>query len=227
MCGRFTLRTSSQAVVEAFDLFEQPELVPRYNIAPTQLIATIGFDPQCKRRQLQFRRWGLIPSWADDPSIGHRLLNARAETVADKPSFRAAFKKHRCLIVADGFYEWRKNGKAKQPYFIRLKEEGPFAFAGLAEHWHKGDQTIDSATIITTEANALMQELHDRMPAILAPQDYNAWLDPEFQAKDELLSLLRPYPADEMTCWPVSTLVNSPRNESPECVMPSQGMLFD
>src|SRR4051794_33184396 len=127
MCGRFTLRTSSQAVVEAFDLFEPAELTPRYNVAPTQLIPTVQLAPQHGRRQLQFRRWGLIPSWADDPAIGNRLLNARAETVADKPSFRSAFKKSRCLIVADGFYEWRKNGKAKQPYFIRMKDERPFA----------------------------------------------------------------------------------------------------
>jgi putative SOS response-associated peptidase YedK len=159
-------------------------------------------------RQLSFLHWGLIPSWADDPSIGNRMINARAEGVAEKPSFRAAFKKSRCLVVADGFYEWKKAGKAKQP----------FAFAGLAEHWHRGDQVIDSCTIITAEPNELMADIHDRMPAILSPDEYDLWLDPEFQGKEKLLSMLRSYPADEMTAYPVSTVVNSPRNEKAECV---------
>jgi putative SOS response-associated peptidase YedK len=218
MCGRFTLRSSPRAVAEAFGLAEFPLFEPRYNIAPTQPVAAIRL--QNGRRQLSFLQWGLIPSWADDPSIGNRMINARAEGVADKPSFRSAFKKSRCLIVADGFYEWQKVGKAKQPYYIRLQDERPFAFAGLAEHWRRGDQSIDSCTVITTEANELMADIHDRMPVILSPDDYEFWLDPEFQGKEKLLSLLRPFPADELTAYPVSAIVNSPRNEKAECVVP-------
>jgi putative SOS response-associated peptidase YedK len=216
MCGRFTLRTSPQAVAKAFGLADLPLFEPRYNIAPTQNVAAIQL--QDGHRQLSLLHWGLIPSWADDPSIGNRMINARAEGVADKPSFRSAFKKSRCLVVADGFYEWKKAGKGKQPYYITLKNEMPFAFAGLAEHWHRGDQAIDSCTIITTGPNELMADIHDRMPVILPPEDYDFWLDPEFQGKDKLLSMLRSYSADEMTAYPVSTIVNSPRNEKPECV---------
>lgn len=218
MCGRFTLRSKLNRILAEFSVEASESLLwePRFNIAPTQNVATIQLRDGV--RQLELHRWGLIPSWADDPSIGNRMINARADGVADKPSFRSAFKKNRCLVVTDGFYEWKKDGKAKQPYFIRLKEDKPFAFAGLAEHWHRGDQAIDSCTVITTEPNELMAGIHDRMPVILSPDDYDLWLDPEFQGKDKLLSLLRPYPADEMAAYPVSTLVNSPKNERPECV---------
>jgi putative SOS response-associated peptidase YedK len=216
MCGRFTLRSSPQAVAKAFHLAEVPEFSARYNIAPTQRMLAIRL--QDGKRQASFLHWGLIPSWANDPSIGNRMINARADGVAIKPSFRSAYKKSRCLIVADGFYEWQKTGKAKQPFYIRLKEERPIAFAGLAEHWRRDELTIDSCTIITTEPNELTAEVHDRMPVIPAPTNYDLWLDPEFQDKEKLQSLLRPYPADEMTAYPVSTLVNSPRNENPACV---------
>ncbi len=195
-----------------------PLFEPRYNIAPTQSVAAIRLRDG--RRQLSFLHWGLIPSWANDASIGNRLINARADAVADKPSFRSAFKKSRCLVVADGFYEWKKAGKAKRPFYIRLKDEQPFAFAGLAEHWHRGDQVIESCTIITTEPNELMADIHDRMPVILSPKEYDLWLDPEFEGKEKLLSMLRSYPADEMMAYPVSTVVNSPRNEKAECVVP-------
>jgi putative SOS response-associated peptidase YedK len=166
MCGRFTLRTPTKDIVKAFGLTEAPDLKPRFNIAPTQQVAAIRLDAEVGIRRLSLLRWGLIPSWAADPSIGYPMINARAESVAIKPAFRSAFKKGRCLIVADGFYEWKKVGKNKQPYFIRLKDDEPFAFAGLAEHWHRGEQTIDSATIITTEPNELMETIHDRMPVI-------------------------------------------------------------
>ena len=218
MCGRYTLRSSPQAVAKAFQLSDVPDFSPRYNIAPTQQVLTIR--QRDGARQASFMHWGLIPSWADDPSIGNRMINARAESVADKPSFRSAFKRGRCLIVADGFYEWQKTGNAKQPFYIRLKQERPFAFAGLAEYWHRGEQTIDSCTIITTDANELMADIHNRMPVILAPEDYDQWLDPQVQDKEKLLTLLRPYPADELTAHPVSTLVNSPRNENPACIEP-------
>lgn len=220
MCGRFTPRTSPQAVAKAFALADVAEFSPRYNVAPTQQVLAIRLHEG--KRQASFLHWGLIPSRADDPKIGYRMINARADGVATKPSFRSAFKRSRCLIVADGFYEWKKTDGAKQPYFARLNSDKPFAFAGLAEHWHRGEQTIDSATIITTEPNELMADIHDRMPVILSPDDYDLWLDPEFEGKEKLQSMLQPYPADEMTAYPVSTLVNSPMNEKSACVEPKR-----
>ena len=224
MCGRFTLRTSRKGLVESFDLLnadmadmaDMPELRLRYNIAPTQQVAAIRVREN-GRRQLVLLKWGLIPSWADDPAIGNRMINARGETVATKPSFRSAFKSRRCLIVADGFYEWQKRGAAKQPYLTGLESGKPFAFAGLWEHWHHEDQTIESCTIITTTANELMEPLHDRMPVILPPSRYDHWIDPKADRSD-LEKMLQPYPADEMSAFPVSTVVNNPRNDKPECV---------
>ena len=218
MCGRYTLRSSPKAIAEAFGLAALPDLRPRYNIAPTQQVLTILLDHG--KRQAQLRRWGLVPSWAKDPSIGYKLINARAGGVADKPSFRSAFKRGRCLVVADGFYEWKKIGKAKQPYFIRLKTEKPFAFAGLCEHWHRDDETIDSCSLITTEPNELMATIHDRMPAILPPEAYDARLDPEFEGKEKLPALLRPFPVDELTAYAVNSVVNNARNETPDCIAP-------
>jgi putative SOS response-associated peptidase YedK len=218
MCGRFTLRTPTKAIVEAFGLVDAFDLKPRFNIAPTQQVAAVRLDPETGTRQLSMYRWGLVPSWADDPSIGYRMINARAESVAIKPAFRSAFKKGRCLIVADGFYEWKKVGKSKQPFFVRLKDEEPFAFAGLSEHWHRGEQVIDSATIITTEPNELMEGIHDRMPVILSPDDYDLWLEPEFHGQGKLLEMLRPYPAEDMEAYPVGTVVNNPRNEDAKCI---------
>jgi len=219
VCGRYTLRSNPKAVAEAFGLDDVPIFELRYNIAPTQNVSAIQLKDG--KRHLSFLHWGLIPSWADDPAIGNRMINARADGVADKPSFRSAFKKRRCLIVADGFFEWKKEGKAKQPFLITLKSGKPFAFAGLAEHWHRGDQVIDSCTIITTEPNELMADIHDRMPVILPPADYDLWLDQDFQGKEKLLAMLGSYPADEMKGGPVSTVVNNPRNEKPECVDPA------
>jgi putative SOS response-associated peptidase YedK len=218
MCGRFTLRTSPQEVAKTFGLLEVPDLRVRYNVAPTQQVLTIAL--QDGKRQGQLRRWGLVPSWADDPKIGYRLINARAETVADKPSFRSAFKRSRCLVVADGFYEWKKgaNAKTKQPFYIRLKQDRPFAFAGLSERWSRNGETIESCTLITTDPNELMAAIHDRMPVILLRDDYDLWLDPEFEDKQKLLSLLRPYPANEMKAYPISTLVNSPKNDVAACI---------
>jgi len=216
MCGRFTLRANLNRILHEFavESAEGLDWQPRFNIAPTQPIPIVAAG------RLSLARWGLVPSWADDPKIGNRLINARADGVADKPSFRAAFKRGRCLVVADGFYEWKPQGDRKQPYFIRLRDDRPFAFAGLREHWRRDDRTIDSAAIITTDANSLMAGIHDRMPAILPRAAWGPWLDPEFQDKQELLALLRPYPADEMAAAPVSTLVNNPRNEDPRCIDP-------
>jgi putative SOS response-associated peptidase YedK len=163
-------------------------------------------------------RWGLIPSWADDPKIGYKLINARAETVAGKPAFRNAFRQRHCLIPADGFYEWHAAGtKAKQPWHIRRKDGRPFAFAGLWEHWNAPESPpVESCTIITTDANEVVRPIHDRMPVILDPADYAAWLDP----RDPTIAqeLLRPCPAEVMTAFPVSSMVNNPKNEDPRCL---------
>ena len=201
-----------------FALLREPELTPRYNIAPTQEVAAVRQGEQ--GRELSMLKWGLVPSWAKDPGIGARMINARAESVADKPSFRSAFKRRRCLILADGFYEWKKTGaRTKQPYYIFLRDRQPFAFAGLWEHWKGPDGgEMPSCTIITTGANELLSELHDRMPVILGEEEYDRWLDPKFDDAETLKSLLGPYAALDMTCYPVSTIVNNARNETPECV---------
>jgi putative SOS response-associated peptidase YedK len=166
-------------------------------------------------------RWGLIPSWADDPRIGNRLINARAETVATKPAFRRAFKERRCLLLVDGFFEWQRQARRKQPFYIRLCDGRPFAFAGLWEQWEGSEgTTVQSCTILTTTSNDLVGGIHHRMPVILSPTHYDRWLDPGLQEPAVLQPLLRPYPADEMTAYPVSPRVNSPANDSPECTEP-------
>lgn len=229
MCGRFTLRTPPARLAEFFSLFREPDVPPRYNIAPSQPVAAIRFDENRTPREWVTLRWGLIPSWAKDAKIGYRLINARAETVAEKPAFRAAFKRRRCLIPADGFYEWKQlDAKKKQPYYITRPDGGPFAFAGLWEHWTPPDGSeVESCTIVTTEANEQMEELHDRMPVILDPDNYDRWLNPGVEDRDELVPLLRP-DAGALRLTPVSTLVNSPRNESAQCIAPAgqQGELF-
>ncbi len=219
MCGRFTLRSPADAVAELFELAQVPSLEPRYNICPTQDVAAVVMPREGTERVMQMLRWGLIPSWARDPAIGARMINARAETVASKPSFRSAFKRKRCLIVADGFYEWRKLERRKQPYYIHLSDKQPFAFAGLWERWEapKGD-AVDSCTIITTQPNELLMPLHDRMPVILPREAHDAWLDPDNCEVAALESLLRPYPAASMAAHPVDTKVNNPSFDSPECI---------
>jgi putative SOS response-associated peptidase YedK len=223
VCGRFTLRASGERLAEAFGLSAQPSLFPRYNIAPTQAVPVIRVlraNPGTKERELVPLRWGLVPSWADDPAIGNRLINARSETVADKPSFRGAFRHRRCLIPADGFFEWRKEGKVKQPVYVQRRDGQPFAFAGLWEEWEREGEVIESCAIITTAANDLMAEFHDRMPVILDPKDYDLWLDPQVQDPRLLEPLLRPYSSGELVAHPVSQMVNNPRNEGPGCVEP-------
>lgn len=218
MCGRFTLHARLNLLLQQFALEAGPELAPRYNIAPTQMVPIVRCDLP-GHREISLMRWGLIPAWAKDPSIGNRLINARAETVATKPAFRAAFKRRRCLVPADGYYEWQKIGKTKQPYYIRLPDGGPFALAGLWESWHEeqegGQRTF---TLITTDANDATRGIHDRMPVILSPDDYAVWLDPEFQLREPLEALLRPYDAGPMRIDPVSTRVNSPKHDDPECI---------
>ena len=217
MCGRFTLSQPNNAIASAFNIAQIPPLEPRYNIAPTQLIPSI-LSASGGEKQLQMLRWGLIPSWAKDDKISAKLINARAETVSEKPSFKAAFKRRRCLIIADGFYEWQRQEKKKQPYYFRLQNAQLFAFAGLWEQWKSPDEDIiNSCTILTTEANDLLRPIHDRMPVILESKDYGLWLDSEAQ-QPQLQQLLRPYQADLMTSYTVSTKVNNPKNNTPECI---------
>ena len=221
MCGRFSQTASPEAIAQQFELTDPPLFTPRYNVAPSQPLAAIRIDPDRATRTLVMLRWGLIPSWAKDPKIGFQCINAKAETVAEKPSFRSAFKKRRCLIVATGFYEWQVQGRSKQPMWIGLRSKRPFAFAGLWEHWKPAEgEPLETCTIITTEPNDLMAPIHNRMPVILAPTSYDQWLDPHFQQIEPLQVLLRPYPSEELTAYPVSTVVNNPRHDVPQCLEP-------
>ena len=221
MCGRYSQRQSAEIIAQAFQIDHIPALKPRYNIAPTQPVPTILQLPTSTKRQLKMLNWGLIPSWAKDTKISSKLINARAETVAEKPSFRSAFRQRRCLVIADGFYEWKQQeDKQKQPFYFRMNDEHPFAFAGLWEHWQDKDseEVIDSCTILTTEPNELMQSVHNRMPVILEPKNYDVWLDPEVKNPELLQPLLHSYPAEEMTAFPVSKVVNKPGNDTAECI---------
>jgi putative SOS response-associated peptidase YedK len=227
MCGRYVRTTP---IIELATLFgcpaPPPETPTHFNIAPTQPVAVVRIVRAAPTggRELAVVRWGLIPSWADDPSIGNRLINARSETAATKPSFRGAMRQRRCLVPADAFYEWQApagGGKGKkQPHIIRLKGGGPFAFAGLWESWTSPEgKVVESCTILTTEANDVLRPIHDRMPVIIAPEDYDRWLDPATTPAD-VQALLRPFPPERMESFPVSTLVNRPANESAECMKP-------
>ncbi len=221
MCGRFTLTAEINTLQESFPWLNiPPEITPRYNIAPTQPVAVV---PNDGKNRLDFYNWGLLPGWAKDPAMGSRMINARSETLAEKPAFRSAFRRRRCLVLADGFFEWQKQAgsKAKIPTYIRLSSEKPFAFAGLWEQWNSIDgSTILSCTIITTEPNEMMKGIHNRMPVILPEDAYQSWLDPAEKQPDQLSALLQPYPAELMAAYPVSTLVNNPRNDLPQCVAP-------
>jgi putative SOS response-associated peptidase YedK len=226
MCGRYSLTTPPEAMRRLFHtsgaLLNVP---PRYNIAPTQEAAVVRLRAE-GGRELVLLRWGLVPSWSQGPDSGYGMINARAETVADKPAFRGAFRRRRCLVPADGFYEWRKEGARKQPYRVRLEDGGLFSFAGLWEHWEGGPegapQAIESFTIIVTDANELLKPIHERMPVIVAPSDHDAWLDAEGTRPEDAAALLRPFPADRMEAYRVSLRVNSPRNDDPGCIAPLQ-----
>ncbi len=220
MCGRFALFAPGQEVGAQFAVAIDHDLAPRYNIAPTQPVAAVRLDGKTGARELTYFHWGLIPSWAKDPKIGSRMINARSETAAEKPSFRAAFKRRRCLIPASGFYEWQKIGQGKQPVFIRGANEQLLGLAGLWEIWHSSDgSVVESCTILTTEPNELLAPIHNRMPVIVAPQDYSMWLDPG-DYPEEGLHLLRPYQEEALEAYPVSTAVNNPRNDSQTCIEP-------
>ncbi|MDE0553686.1 MAG: SOS response-associated peptidase [Candidatus Poribacteria bacterium] len=222
MCGRFTLASDAETLQQTFFDFEVPtNLSPRYNISPTQDVAGVSNTPE---KQVEFFHWGLIPSWAKDPKIGNRMINARSETLAEKPSFRNAYKRRRCLVLADGYYEWQKipGDRVKQPVYIRLKSQKPFAVAGLWEVWQTRDmdEPLKSCTIITCPPNAMLADIHHRMPVILLQDAYAQWLSPDEQPADALQSLLIPYPGEEMEAYAVSRFVNRPTNDSPECIAP-------
>jgi len=220
MCGRFSLFSTGELIADQFGVVVDHDLEPRYNIAPTQPVAAVRLTADGSTREFTYLTWGLIPSWAKDPKIGSRMINARSETVAEKPSFRAAFKRRRCLIPATGFYEWQKIGSGKQPMFIHATDGNPFGLAGLWEIWQSADgSVVHSCTILTTEPNELMASIHNRMPVIIEPEDYSMWLDPGPDPQDAQ-HLLRSYPAQKMEAYPVSAAVNNPRNENPQCIQP-------
>lgn len=220
MCGRFALNRTPQQLARHFAADLPPDLPPRYNVAPSQNIPILRQAGQ--GRAFALVHWGLVPSWAKERSFGgYSTINARAETVATKPAFRAAFRQRRCLVPADGFYEWQElpNSKTKQPWYITLKNGDPLALAGLWEHWTSPEgEVLESCCIVVTDGNALMQPIHNRMPVILDPESWEAWLDPANHDQAKLQTLLQPYPADAMTAWPVSTRVNNPRHDAPDCV---------
>ncbi|MEK6280162.1 MAG: SOS response-associated peptidase [Acidobacteriota bacterium] len=240
MCGRFTIRSIDRLRArfnprDWEEVLRQPLLRPRYNIAPGQEVLTVV--EARNERSFELMNWGLIPSWSSEAA---GFINARAETLEEKPSFSESFKRRRCLILADGFYEWRRNGKSKQPYYFQMKDESPFAFAGLWDQWlnpgresesFKRNSAITSCSIITTAPNQLLAAIHDRMPVILPPEDYDTWLR-EDARPDELKALLAPYPADEMKSFPVSQQVNHAQVDNPQLVEPvevkdiEQGLLF-
>ena len=230
MCGRFTLASDAEALNQTFFDFAGPmDLSPRYNISPTQDVAVIANTrpdtaESPETGHVEFFHWGLIPSWAKDPKIGNRMINARSETLSEKPSFRNAYKRRRCLILADGYYEWKKipGDRSKQPVYIRLKSQKPFALAGLWEIWQVDgmEEPLRSCTIITCPPNAVLADIHHRMPVILPQDAYGEWLTPDERSRDELQSLLVPYVDEEMEAYPVSRFVNRPTNDSPECIAP-------
>ncbi|ANU27322.1 SOS response-associated peptidase [Planococcus versutus] len=221
MCGRYSLFTDYTVLIERFAIEEttigKDEYVASYNVAPSQQVVAVVNDGNNNR--LGKLRWGLIPPWAKDSKIGYKMINARSETVENKPSFRNAFKKKRCLVIADSFYEWQKRDGKKLPMRIKLKTDEPFAFAALWESWKAPDgQIVNSCSILTTVPNELMKKIHDRMPVILSKQDEQTWLDPRVEDIELLKSLLKPYKAIDMEVYQVSEEVNSPKNNKPEII---------
>ena len=221
MCGRYTLSASRAAIVEGFRIVVRPEMIrPRFNIAPSQPVAVV-VHPERGERHLDYFLWGLIPFWAKDARIGNKLINARCETAAAKPAFRAAMKHRRCLVLADGFYEWGAPDGQKRPYLFRMASGKPFGMAGLWEVWH--DPTgaeVHTCAILTTEANEVVRPVHARMPVVVPQGAHERWLDPRQRSPAELSDLLAASPPGEMTCWAVSEMVNSPANDEPACIVP-------
>jgi putative SOS response-associated peptidase YedK len=218
MCGRFTLEIPSETLAEMFGLAEHPVVLPRYNVAPTQQVPVIRESAEGGNR-LDYLQWGLIPSWSKERSVGYKMINARSETVTEKPSFRQALRYRRCLVLASGFYEWRQEGKTKLPHYLHIRDNSPMVFAGLWETWNSPEgETVESCTILTTAANSLVAAVHDRMPVILHPDGYRTWLDRNLTDTAGLSRLFQPYPADLMEIRPVSQLVNSPKNDMAQLI---------
>jgi putative SOS response-associated peptidase YedK len=234
MCGRYRLSRRKQIIEEHFDSISgEEDWIPRYNVAPTQPVPIIRQNPKGPRRQMSLVRWGLIPSWAKDASGSAQMMNARSETAATKPAFRDALAGRRCLVPADGFYEWLQRGKTKQPYCFEVNDGELFAFAGIWERWKDpSGRWIKSCSILTTTPNAVTSSVHDRMPVILDRADYDLWLDPGMKNVDALPKMLKPYDARTMRSFPVSSRVNHVVNDDAECstrvelAMPPQGQLF-
>jgi len=220
MCGRFSLITIGQFLTDRFMVEAEQNMKPRYNIAPSQDIAIIRNDTP---KKLSFARWGLVPHWAKDQSMAYKMINARAETVAEKPAYKIAFKRNRCLIPADGFYEWKKSDLKKVPYRIELKDKSLFAFAGMFDVWSHENIELVTCTIITTSPNKIVGALHDRMPVILARKNEQRWLEEHNESR--LQEMLRPYPSDMMKAYTVSDQVNSPKNDSEEVARPVRSLL--
>jgi putative SOS response-associated peptidase YedK len=221
MCGRYTLSSPVEIVADLFGLAETPALQPRFNVAPTQQAPVVRVEAPGAPATLALLRWGLVPYWAKEAAIGNRLINARAESVAEKPAFKHSFRKQRCLVVADGFYEWKKTGPQKQPYLVRRRDRLPFALAGLWARWRTPEgPPLDTFTILTTTPNDLMRPLHDRMPVILDRAAYAAWLDPALADLESLNALLGPAPTEGWEAVPVSRAVNSPAHDAPDCIEP-------
>lgn len=218
MCGRFSLATDQNAIEDQFQLIINEELTYRYNIAPSQDVFVIGSNGH--DRVATSMRWGLVPPWSKDVKIGHKMINARSESIEQKVSFKDPFRQKRCLIISDGFYEWKKTESGKQPYRFVMKDRRPFAFAGLWECWNKGSEPLFTCTILTTTSNEVTKDVHDRMPVILPTDTYDTWLDRKEDNIEHLKSLLVPYDAQFMNLYPVSTLVNSPKNDQKECLEP-------
>lgn len=232
MCGRFTLTSTPEQLAQCFGLDEPPQAAPRYNIAPGQDVLAIRVDAETSRRVAVHPRWGLVPSWAKDAAIGARMINARAETVAEKPAFRGAFRARRCLVPADGFYEWATRHGRKQAHYIGLRDGAPFGFAGLWEHWvDPSGGALESCTLLTRDAIESIRAIHSRMPVILDPAAYEAWLDPALDDPALLAALLQPPPEEHIVCHPVSDRVNDVRFDDPACMAPApekprQGAMF-
>jgi putative SOS response-associated peptidase YedK len=219
MCGRYAFYSPAEAVRRTFDLEEAPELAPRYNISPTQSVPAVREGTE-SARTLTMLHWGLVPKWAKERAIGNRMINARAETISENPSYRDAFRRRRCLVAADGWYEWQVAAGGKQPWFIRLRDGGPIAFAGLWERWNDpaGGALLESCTIVTTDASESIRKIHDRMPVVLPEADWARWLDTAFSDAEKLSELLRPYDPKALDAWPVSRQVNAPKNQGPELI---------
>jgi putative SOS response-associated peptidase YedK len=218
MCGRYRLSRSKEIIAEHFDIPDEVEWSPRYNVAPAQQVAVVRQNPERPVRQFSVMRWGLIPFWAKDANVGYKMINARAETITEKPAYRDSFKHRRCLIPADGFYEWKKEGKTKQPFNFGMADDSIFAFAGIWDRWKNPQgEMIETCSILTTTPNALLADVHDRMPVILPLDNYDVWLDLGFKGTDDLREMLRPYEPTLMKRYPVITRVNLVKNDDPEC----------